>query len=120
MYKIHKIMLTRGTSSKYRKKHHMTYNEFCRQLGKAGLSIIEFAKLIKMNHRSVSNYATANKVPDHLAIIAALMGEMADSGLDFREVLGGIRVEFKRPRGGAAKGQFGGANRVTAGKKKRT
>lgn len=98
----------------------MTYNEFCRQLGKAGLSIIEFANLIKMNHRSVSNYATTSKVPDHLAIIAALMGEMADRGLDFRKVLGGIQVELKRPRGGAAKGRFGGTSRVTAGNKKRT
>lgn len=98
----------------------MTYNEFCRQLGKAGLSIIEFANLIKMNHRSVSNYAATSKVPDHLAIIAALMGEMADGGLDFRKALGAIRVEFKKPRGGAAKGKFGGTTRVTADNKKRT
>lgn len=99
----------------------MTYNEFYRQLGKAGLSIIEFAKLIKMNHRSISNYAVSSKVPDHLAIIAALMGEMADSGIDFRKVMRGILIEFKKPRGGATKGKFGGTTRVNAShKKKRT
>jgi hypothetical protein len=87
----------------------MTYDEFHRQLGKAGLNIREFADLVKMNRNSVTNYAKIGEVPSHLAVIAALLGAMADKKLDFREVLDDIEIEPKKPRGGAAKGRFGGS-----------
>ena len=35
----------------------MTYDEFQRQIGKAGLTIREFADLVKMHRNSVTNYA---------------------------------------------------------------
>jgi hypothetical protein len=86
----------------------MTYEEFLRQLGKAGLTVRTFAELIGMNRNSVSNYARRGEVPAHLAVIAALMGEMREHSLDFRAVLERIAFEPKRPRGGAKRGRFGG------------
>src|SRR3989344_2459701 len=60
----------------------MNYIEFQRQLGKAGLNIREFASLVKMNSNSVTNCAQRGEVPSHLAVIASLMGEMADHQID--------------------------------------
>jgi hypothetical protein len=87
----------------------MTYEELQRQIGKAGLTITEFAGLIRMNRASISNLAGKGDVPAHLAIIACLMGEMAERQVDFRTPLAAIDIAAKRPRGGAAKGRFGGS-----------
>ncbi|MBQ69390.1 DNA-binding protein [Candidatus Saccharibacteria bacterium] len=86
----------------------MTYNEFKRQLGKAGLSVKSFAELIKQNPNSITNYAAQGDVPPHLAIIAALMGHMADHALDYRVALSQVHFEASKPRGSSVKGKFGG------------
>jgi len=86
----------------------MTYDEFRRQLGKAGLSVKSFAELIKQKPNSITNYAAQGDVPPHLAMIAALMGDMADAGLDFRVTLTRIQFDAAKPRGSAVKGVFGG------------
>lgn len=86
----------------------MTYIEFKRQLGKASINVRQFAELIKLNPNSITNYAKQGEVPSHLAIIATLMGEMADQGLDFRTSLSRIDIEPNRPRGVASEGRFGG------------
>ncbi|WP_235202196.1 hypothetical protein [Methylobacter tundripaludum] len=86
----------------------MTYDEFRRQLGKAGLTVKRFAELIKQTPNSITNYAAQGEVPPHLAIIAALMGDMAESGLDFRTTLSRIQFEASKPRGASVKGRFGG------------
>lgn len=88
----------------------MNYQEFRRQLGKAGLTVKEFAYLIKQTPNSITNHAAEGEVPSHLAIIAALMGEMAESGLDFRATLGKIKYEPNNSRGGFTKGRFGRGN----------
>lgn len=85
----------------------MTYTEFQRQIGKAGLTIREFADLVKMNRISLSNYGKKGEVPSHLAVIAALLGEMAERKIDYREVLAKIDITPKKPRG-AGIGKFGG------------
>ena len=87
----------------------MTYDEFKRQLGKAGLNISQFAKLIKQTPNSITNYASHAEVPPHLAIISSLMGDMADAGLDFKKTLSKIEIRANKPRGGAKKGKFGGS-----------
>jgi hypothetical protein len=78
----------------------MRYEEFQRQLGKAGLTIREFAELIKMNRISVSNFAKRDDVPTHLAIIAALLGEMAENQINFRATFSKLDISGKKPRGG--------------------
>ncbi len=87
----------------------MTYDEFKRQLGKAGLSVKGFAELIKQHPNSITNYAAQGDVPPHLAIIAALMGQRADPGLDYRGALSRVHFEASKPRGAAAKGRWGGS-----------
>jgi len=77
----------------------MTYLEFRRNIGKAGLTINQFAELVKMNPISISNYGKRGYVPNHLAVIACLLGEMADCHLDYRRALNSIEIQQKKPRG---------------------
>ena len=86
----------------------MTYDEFQRQIGKAGLTIRQFAELVKMNRISLSNYSKKGEVPSHLAVIAALLGEMAERKINYREALSKIEIVQKRPRGAGMGGRFGG------------
>lgn len=93
--------------------NYMTYEEFRRQVGKAGLTVKDFAKLIKQTPNSITNHSAEGEVPSHLAIIAALMGDMAEAGVDFRATLGKIEYEPSKPRGGATKGRFGGSKQIS-------
>lgn len=77
----------------------MKYEEFMRQLGKAGISAREFAELTKANANAVRNYKQKGEVPSHLAVIATLMGEMAEHSLDFKTPLSKICIVAKQPRG---------------------
>lgn len=86
----------------------MTYEEFQRQLGKAGITAREFADMIGMNRNSVTNCSQRGVVPSHLAVIALLLGEMAEHRIDFRKTLLNLDHQPKKPRGGAEKGRFGG------------
>lgn len=88
----------------------MNYKEFRRQLGKAGISIGTFADLLKMNRNSITNYAKAKEVPSHLAVIAVLMGEMAENGIDFCKVLKKIKIRYKKVRGKVGNSKFAGAS----------
>lgn len=90
----------------------MTYEEFRRQLGKAGVTAYQFADLIKMNPNSVTNCSQKGVVPSHLAVISVLMGEMAENSLDFRSALSKIDIKPKQSRGGAAKGRFGSSKQI--------
>lgn len=82
----------------------MDYNEFQRNIGKAGLKLNEFANLMQMTPASLSNYRQKGLVPMHLAVIAVLLGEMADRGIDYREMLSKIEITPKKPRGAGAAG----------------
>lgn len=93
-------------------KEAMTYEEFRRQLGKAGLTNKAFAELVKINRNSITNYKKDGEVPAHWAIVALLMGVMADHKLDFKAALSGIEIEAKKARGTAAKGRFGGSRQA--------
>ncbi len=86
----------------------MTYGEFQRHIGKAGISLKEFAQLIRVNRVSISNFSKKGEVPSHLAVIACLMGEMAERKIDFRLALAAIDIAPKKARGAASKGRFGG------------
>jgi lambda repressor-like predicted transcriptional regulator len=85
----------------------MHYADFVSELGKGGLNVRAFAKLVGMNRNSVSNYAHG-EVPGHLAIIAALIAEMNVRGIDYRVVIEKINVSPKLPRGRSRPGKFGG------------
>lgn len=89
----------------------MTYKQFKRRLQKAGLTIVEFAALLNMNKASITNYSVVGSVPDHLAVIVALMAAMADAEIDFRPVVESLGIERKLGRGSG----FGGRAPVDDG-----
>lgn len=93
-------------------KSIMEYKEFRRQLGKAGLTNIEFADLVKIKSNSLTNYKKNGEVPSHWGIVALLMGHMSDHKLDFKEVFKGIEIKPNKTRGAATKGRFGGSKQT--------
>ncbi len=73
------------------KFNQMPYSEFQRLIGKAGLSIKEFAALLDMKPNSITNYSKQGVVPMHIAVIVALISTMKDQGLDFYPVFEKIK-----------------------------
>ncbi|MBY3108083.1 XRE family transcriptional regulator [Rhizobium leguminosarum bv. viciae] len=85
----------------------MIYDDFIGELNRASLSVRAFAELVRMNPNSVSNYA-GREVPAHLGLIAALMADLRSHGIDYTEAVSRAAMPEKKPRGGAARGRFGG------------
>lgn len=77
----------------------MNYKELKRHIGKAGLNTRSFAKLVNMSPTSVTNYAQSDNVPNHLAIIALLMGELGDNHIEFQTKIEqlDLNTPVKRP-----------------------
>ena len=73
----------------------MPYTEFQRLVGKAGLSIKEFAALLDMKPNSITNYSKQGVVPTHIAVIVALISTMKDEGLDFYPIFEKIKSYSK-------------------------
>lgn len=70
----------------------MLYAEFRRHLGKAGMTINHFAAYLGVRPASVSNYSKYGEVPRNYAIIAILLGDTADRGVNGPELLGSFGV----------------------------
>ena len=70
----------------------MEYGEFRRHLGKAGLTVNQFAAYLGVRPASVSNYSTAGVVPQTYAILAVLLGEAGDRGVSIPQLLGRFGV----------------------------
>lgn len=86
----------------------MSYAEFLEELLRAGLSVRAFAELIGMNPNSISNYARDAALPTHLALIAVLVAELSEKGVDYRLAMAKVELAPKKPRGAARRGHFGG------------
>ena len=76
----------------------MKYEEFTRNIGKAGLTIKEFAELIKANPNSMTNLATKKSVPKNLAVIVVLLGELVDKGLPYKHLFEKMNLEPQKAR----------------------
>lgn len=74
----------------------MPYEEFQRLIGKAGLSIKEFALLLDMNPNSITNYKKAGKVPTSIAVITMMISDMKDTGTDFHPVFEKVKSYEKK------------------------
>lgn len=85
----------------------MPYAEFLAELERAGLSVRSFADLIGMNPNSITNYAGRGELPQHIALVAVLVAEMAVGGLDYRNAISKV-APTKKPRGATRRGHFGG------------
>ena len=64
----------------------MNYNEFKRNIGKAGLNLKEFALLIKASPNSITNLANRDTIPKNLAIISVLLGELVDNNIEYKHL----------------------------------
>ena len=73
----------------------MPYEEFQRLMGKAGLSIKEFATLLDMNPNSITNYKKIGKVPTHIAVLVYLLSSMKVEGVDFYPIFEKIKSYSK-------------------------
>ncbi|WP_019896710.1 hypothetical protein [Methylotenera mobilis] len=78
----------------------MNYIEFRRHLGKAGITVEKFSSLIGVRANSVSNYSKKEQVPAQYAIIAILMGESVDRGIDVIAMLSKFGIRFQSSREG--------------------
>lgn len=85
----------------------MPYAEFLAELERAGLSVRRFAELIGMNPNSITNYAGRGELPQHIALVAVLVAEMATRGLDYQNAIAKV-APTRKPRGAARRGHFGG------------
>lgn len=85
----------------------MPYAEFLAELERAGLSVRGFADLIGMNPNSITNYAGRGEVPQHIALVAVLVAEMATRGIEYRNAIAKV-APTKKPRGATRRGHFGG------------
>lgn len=90
----------------------MPYAEFLAELERAGLSVRGFADLIGMNPNSITNYAGRGELPQHIALNAVLVAEMAAGGLDYRGAIAKV-APTKKPRGATRPGHFGGDRQAT-------
>ena len=86
----------------------MDYQEFRRQLGKAGLTNKAFAELVKVNSNTLSNYKKTGTVPSQWAIVVFLMALLAENRIDFKTEMKSLDIKPNKVRGSSAKGQFGG------------
>lgn len=91
----------------------MTYDAFVEELARAGLTIREFASLLGMRPNSITNNRKRGEVPDHLAVIAALLSELRHSGVPAAPVFARLGLTKKKPRGAASVGRFAGDKQGT-------
>ncbi|EJW72538.1 hypothetical protein WUBG_16550 [Wuchereria bancrofti] len=52
----------------------------------------EFQRLIDMNANSITNYKKNGKVPTTIAVIAVIISDMKDDGLDFYPIFEKVRA----------------------------
>lgn len=77
----------------------MDYPEFRRHLGKAGITLNDYAALLHVRPNSMSNYAKKGFVPQQHAIIAVAMGDSGDRGTNFGELMARYGVYPQTPAG---------------------
>jgi len=76
----------------------MEYEELVRNIGKAGLTVKEFAELLKAKPNSITNLKSKGKVPKNLAIIAVLLGEMVDKDIEYKHLFEKLDLQEQRAR----------------------
>lgn len=77
----------------------MNYAEFKRHMGKSGLANREFAELIGVHEKTISNMSKRDNVPNHMAALILLMGLLADKHIAFRDDLLFLELKKANPRG---------------------
>lgn len=68
-------------------------------MGKAGLVNREFADLIGVHEKTISNMSNKERVPNHMAALVLLMGLLADKQISFKDELLALCLKKADPRG---------------------
>lgn len=76
----------------------MEYKELVRNIGKAGLTVKEFAELIKAKPNSITNLKAKGEVPKNLAIISVFLGELVDKGLAYTYLFEKLDLQEQKAR----------------------
>ena len=76
----------------------MDYEEFTRNIGKAGLNIKEFAYLIKSKPNSLTNLKSKDIIPKNLAIISVLLGELVDKKISYKNLFKDLEIQEQKAR----------------------
>ena len=76
----------------------MDYQNFKDCVRRAGLGLKEFAELLGMNHRSISNYSKRGTVPEHLAVIALMAMELKRRDVDLEGLFAKLDTPNKQGR----------------------
>lgn len=76
----------------------MDYGTFKKYVYKAGFDIKEFAALLGMNHRSISNYSGDEAVPERLALIALLMNELEYRNISVKDIVAKLDTLGRKQR----------------------
>lgn len=76
----------------------MNYDELIRNIGKAGLTVKEFAILLKANPNSITNLKNKDYVPKNLGIIAVLLGEMVDKSVEYKHLFERLDLQEQKAR----------------------
>lgn len=75
----------------------MSYEELVNNISLAGLSIKEFAELIKVRPTSITNLKSdESKIPKALFIISALIRDMKQANMDYKKTISEINFDYKR------------------------
>jgi hypothetical protein len=94
------------------------YSEFTRHLGKAGITVKEFAELLKKNPNSITNNAQKGCIPNELGVIAALIGEMSDNDIEFKRVIERLELKKRKARSPEKVGSFGTPDKIASSSNK--
>lgn len=76
----------------------MKYEELIRNIGKAGLDVKQFADLLKANPNSITNLSQKDVVPKNIMIIAVLLGELVDKGIEYKSLFEKMNLQEQKAR----------------------
>jgi hypothetical protein len=77
----------------------MKYNDFKRTLRRVGFKNKEFAQLIAVHEKTISNMAKKENIPNHMAIIVVLMDILSNYKIPFKSELSNLNLQKSEPRG---------------------
>lgn len=77
----------------------MTFLEFKKQLIDAEITLPKFSKLLKVSEKNLQSCKKKEQVPNAIAVAAACFAAMNKMGIDYREVVEGLDLEYKKKKG---------------------
>ncbi len=77
----------------------MTFLEFKKLLIDAEISLPKFSKLIKVSEKNLQACKKKESVPNAIAVAAACFAHMHKAGMDYREIIEALDLEYKKKKG---------------------